>query len=405
MVPLLKFYFHEEVRQAAVQSLPDLLKSSKKAAEKGQPGASPQHAKQLLDYMWGPLIDAMAKEPDTMILSNMLESIEALVEQAGCTMLSQEQLAQAFERFGKVIEESQERRLERDNRRHNEDFDQEEAEALKDENEEEEELLDAVSSCMTAVLREFGDAALPLLQKFLPQLQPLMRPGAAPEEQRTVICIMDDVIEHMPQGSDKLLPSIQPLLLQHCSSSEPTVRQCAVYGLGSLAEHKPAAFQAIATEAVSCIANIMQHPESRSEDNATATENAISALGKVLQHVPQCIPDSQGQALGSAWVQALPITEDEAEAISAHAQLVGFLERQDQRILGPNNQNLPHIMGVCVQVLGQGRKLADPDTIRKMVMILQQIQPTLPPEVFQTAFAKLKPKEQSELQALMNGKS
>ena len=84
---------------------------------------------------------------------------------------------------------------------------------LQDENEEEEELLDAVSSCMTAVLREFGDAALPLLQKFLPQLQSLMRPGAAPEEQRTVICIMDDVIEHMPQGM--LTHELEQLRLHH----------------------------------------------------------------------------------------------------------------------------------------------------------------------------------------------
>jgi importin-5 len=61
MVPLLKFYFHEEVRQAAVQSLPDLLSSAIKAAEKGQQGATPGHAKQLLDYMWGPLIEAMNK--------------------------------------------------------------------------------------------------------------------------------------------------------------------------------------------------------------------------------------------------------------------------------------------------------------------------------------------------------
>lgn len=69
----------------------------------------------------------------------------------------------------------------------------------------------------------------------------------------------------------------------------------------------------------------------RSEDSATATENAISALGKVLQHVPACIPDSQGQALGTAWVQGLPLKADEAEALSAHAQLVAFLERQDAR--------------------------------------------------------------------------
>lgn len=59
------------------------------------------------------------------------------------------------------------------------------------------------------------------------------------------------------------MSSIQPLLLQHCRSPEPSVRQCAVYGLGTLAEHKPAAFQSIAGEALSCIAAMMQAPDAR----------------------------------------------------------------------------------------------------------------------------------------------
>ena len=39
MLPLLKFYFQEEVRQAAVQCIPDLLRSAYLAAQKGMPGA------------------------------------------------------------------------------------------------------------------------------------------------------------------------------------------------------------------------------------------------------------------------------------------------------------------------------------------------------------------------------
>ena len=35
MVPLLKFWFHEEVRRAAVQTLPELLRSAVLAKEKG----------------------------------------------------------------------------------------------------------------------------------------------------------------------------------------------------------------------------------------------------------------------------------------------------------------------------------------------------------------------------------
>ena len=59
MIPLLKFYFHEEVRSAAAQSLPELLRAAVLASGKGQtPSSSVQ---QLLDALWQPLIDAIQK--------------------------------------------------------------------------------------------------------------------------------------------------------------------------------------------------------------------------------------------------------------------------------------------------------------------------------------------------------
>ena len=62
MVPLLKFYFHEEVRQAAVQAVPELLKSVYMAVSEGKAnGADMQYVKQMLDYVWQPLIDSMIK--------------------------------------------------------------------------------------------------------------------------------------------------------------------------------------------------------------------------------------------------------------------------------------------------------------------------------------------------------
>lgn len=62
MVPLLKFYFHEEVRQAAVQAMPELLKSVYMAVSEGKAnGADMQYVKQMLDYVWQPLVDSMVK--------------------------------------------------------------------------------------------------------------------------------------------------------------------------------------------------------------------------------------------------------------------------------------------------------------------------------------------------------
>ena len=60
MVPLLKFYFHEEVRQAAVQAMPELLRSASLAVTVGR-GPDTTFVKQMLDFIWTPLMEAMAK--------------------------------------------------------------------------------------------------------------------------------------------------------------------------------------------------------------------------------------------------------------------------------------------------------------------------------------------------------
>ncbi len=62
MVPLLKFYFHEEVRQAAVQAMPELLRSASLAVAAGR-GPDTTFVKQMLDFIWTPLMEAMAKVP------------------------------------------------------------------------------------------------------------------------------------------------------------------------------------------------------------------------------------------------------------------------------------------------------------------------------------------------------
>jgi hypothetical protein len=62
LVPLLKFYFHEEVRKAAVSAMPELLRSAKLAIEKSQSqGRDESYLKQLSDYIVPALVEAIHK--------------------------------------------------------------------------------------------------------------------------------------------------------------------------------------------------------------------------------------------------------------------------------------------------------------------------------------------------------
>lgn len=106
-----------------------------------------------------------------------------------------------------------------------------------EENEGEEDLLDQLASVLTAVLRKYGDAALPFLAELMPALGALLEPGRDPEERRIAICILDDILEHCPAGARALAHVRSVLRPGHVSSlrawalsAQPLV---ARHGLGS----------------------------------------------------------------------------------------------------------------------------------------------------------------------------
>jgi len=67
MVPLLSFYYHEDVRRAAASSLPELLAAAQAAGEAGAPNADATFIKGMVDFIWEPLMTAIRKDPDTEI--------------------------------------------------------------------------------------------------------------------------------------------------------------------------------------------------------------------------------------------------------------------------------------------------------------------------------------------------
>ena len=97
----------------------------------------------------------------------------------------------------------------------------------------EEELLDQVQSCLGAVLEQFGDAAMPLLEGLMPQIGVLLTPKSSVEEKRVGICIMDDIMEHTKEGdsaagshSAQLLPFCMLATLQSSCSSHAQQMCC-----------------------------------------------------------------------------------------------------------------------------------------------------------------------------------
>ena len=70
---------------------------------------------------------------------------------------------------------------------------------------------------------------------------------------------------------------------------------------------------------------------SREEENETATENAVAALGRVLESHGTAIEESAAAQSWNVWVNSLPLAEDKIEARYVHAQLVRHVEASDPR--------------------------------------------------------------------------
>ncbi|CAA6659084.1 unnamed protein product [Spirodela intermedia] len=404
LVPLLKFYFHEEVRKAAVSAMPELLRSAKLAVEKGlAQGRDESYVKQLSDYIIPALVDALNKEPETEICATMLDSLNECIQISG-SLLSESQVRCIVDEIKHVITASSTRKRERDERTKAEDFDADEGEFLREENEQEEEVLDHVGDCLGALIKTFKASFLPFFDELSTFIMAMW-------ERRVAICLFDDVAEQCREAALKYYNTYLPFLLESCNDDDPDVRQAAVYGVGVCAEFGGSVFKPLVGEALSRLNVVVRHPDALKSENVTAYDNAVSALGKICLFHRDSIDAAQ---VVPAWLNCLPIRADLIEAKVVHEQLCTMVERWDRELLGPNNEHLPKIVQVFAEILispifdrgGCGcsglvrrKDLATEQTASRVINLLRQLQQTLPPSVLASTWSSLQPQQQLTLQS------
>ncbi|KAL3518942.1 hypothetical protein ACH5RR_021531 [Cinchona calisaya] len=399
LVPLLKFYFHEEVRKAAVSAMPELLRSAKLAVEKGiASGRNETYVKQLSDYIVPALVEALHKEPDTEICANMLDALNECLQISG-PLLDEKQVQSIVDEIKQVITASSSRKRERSERAKAEDFDAEEGELLKEENEQEEEVFDQIGEILGTLIKTFKASFLPFFDELSSYLVPMWGKDKTPEERRIAICIFDDVAEQCREAALKYYDTHLPFLLEACNDGNSDVRQAAVYGLGVCAEFGGAVFKPLVGEALSRLNVVIGHPNAHQPDNVMAYDNAVSALGKICQFHRDSIDSAQ---VVPAWLNCLPIKGDLIEAKVVHEQLCSMVERSDRELLGPNNQYLPKIVSVFAEVLCAGKDLATEQTASRMINLLRQLQQTLPPSDLASTWSSLQPQQQLALQSILS---
>lgn len=396
--PLMKFYINDEVRSYAISCMPELLGCALDALKKNQ--ADRDTVKNLYVQIVSAQLDCLPKEPDSELLMTLVSTIQSAVDQGaelgpeGC--LDQESLKLVGEALLKVLTSSSERMAERAKWRDEDDYDEVTEAKIAGENRAEDELNFMVSECIGSLMKIHKLSFLPTFEGLLPELMRLVSPTAStPESQKIALFIFDDFVEHMGSHGTPLYQQFVPAMLKYTASPRPELRQAASYGLGLCAQHGGPAFQQYMDKALEVLSTGLSLPNPRSEENASPTDNMISALGRIAtkQNRPDLLPQ---------WLQLLPLTKDDGEAAENHGLLCTLLEANEPALLGPDMCNLPKAVAVLCQLLSGELENLDMTTAleSRIVSILNRLKQQDGGRLLQSILHSISPQQQGMCQQI-----
>jgi hypothetical protein len=172
------------------------------------------------------------------------------------------------------------------------------------------------------------------------------------------LCIIDDLIQFGGSESQKYEPFFFPLMVRCLSHESPALRQAASYGIGLCAQYGASLYGPKIRALLPTLFALVQAPESRSEDNKFASENAISAIGKICQFASSGM-ESEIEDCLSAWIGLLPISGDEEEAPFVYLYVLRLLQEGWTGCARPGmKERMVSVLvkGVCCDVLDESEE-------------------------------------------------
>ncbi|XP_041502184.1 importin-5-like [Microtus oregoni] len=389
MVPLLKFYLHDGVRMAAAESMPFLLECARVRG--------PEYLMQMWYYICDGLIKAIGTEPYSDVLSEIMHSFAKCIDVMGDGCLNNEH----FEELGGILKAKLEEHFKnqelRQVKRQDEDYDEQDEESLQDEDNNDVYILTKVSDILHSIFSSYKEKVLPWFEQLLPFIVNLICPHRPWPDRQWGLCIFDDVIEHCSPASFKYAEYFLRPMLQYVCDNSPEVRQAAAYGLGVMAQYGGDNYRPFCTEALPLLVRVIQSADSKAKENINATENCISAVGKIMNFKPDCV---NVEEVLPHWLSWLPLHEDKEEAVQTFSYLCDLIESNHPIVLGPNNANLPKIFSIIAEgEMHEAIKHEDP-CAKRLANIVRQVQTS--GGLWNECIAQLSPEQQAAIQELLN---
>lgn len=376
MVPMLKFYFHDQVRVAAAESLPHLLQC---ASPKGT-----QFVSEMWQYICPELIKAIETDPETEVKHEHMASMANCIDTLGKGCLSEDAMNELLKVLGTLLTQHFERAMERLDKRKDEDYDEVVEEELKDEDNDDNYTVSKVADILHALFVAYREEFYPYFDQLLGHFVKMLSSDMTSSDRQWGLCVFDDVIEYGGPACIKYQQYFIRPIIEGVTDKSPAVRQAAAYGCGTLAMNGGPAFAATCAEAIPLLAKVISDPEGRSDENINATENAISAVTKILKHNSANVNVDE---ILQHWLSWLPVWEDKDEAPHVYGYLCDLIESNNITVLGVNSSNLPRIVAIFAEAFAR-EALEDSKVISRIANIMRLLQ-AASTDVFQCCISQL----------------
>lgn len=389
MVPMLKFYFHDGVRTAAAQSLPCLLECAKSKGLAFIQG--------MWDYICPELLKAIETEPETEVKHEHMRAFANCIETLGNGCMSEESLKELLRILDALLKQHFERAVERLDKRKDEDYDEIVEEQLEDEDNDDNYTLGKIADILHALFFTYKQDFYTYFDLIVGHFIKMVGSDQPWSDRQWGLCVFDDVIEFGGPACIKYQQYFLTPILEGIRDKNPAVRQAAAYGCGTLAMNGGPSFAATCAEALPRLAEMINDPESRSEENIGCTENAISAVTKILQYnnsnvnVNEILPH---------WLSWLPVWEDSDEAPHIYGYLCHLIETNNSTVIGPNSSNIPRLIAIIAEAFNRDALPYEHPVSQRMANIVRQIQGS--GEMFQMCINQLSSEQQVALHDLLS---
>ncbi|KAL1491195.1 hypothetical protein ABEB36_011831 [Hypothenemus hampei] len=384
MVPMLKFYFHDGVRNAAAESLPWLLEC---ATCKG-----PAFLNDMWRFICPELLRAVDTEPENEVLLVLLDSLARCIQKLGPSYINQEWMSEILKIIDKLMNDHYERENDRHKKHLDEDYDEEVQEQLADEESDDIYVLSKITDVLHSLFTIYRENFIPFFDQILNHFANLLAPKRGWADRQWGLCVFDDVIEFTGPACSKYREYFLAPLAIYLRDKSTEVRQAAAYGWGVLAQFGGDQFAVELAKVVPTLVELINDPESRDLRNVNSTENAISAVTKIMKYNSSQINFNE---LVPLWFSWLPVVEDTDEAVHVYGYMCDLIEQNNQLVLGANNSNIPKIMHIIAEAFH--REAIEPQSPEgsRMLNIVRQVQSN--ESFFQSVVATMSPEQQQAL--------